>query len=114
MNMEKIMNCSDVYLRTRREELIKNLSMIDEELDRRHQEALKQVEVTKIGNGHFILKHPVFGEFEAKNVAHVGRYRVWRRVAGVRGTKRGEVVVNESLYGINHIREQICKHGFAK
>lgn len=109
MNLKNICNELDVNLYAYRAELMKNLALLDEEIERRRQEALHEVQVTKLGPKHFIFSHPVFGEFEAKNVAYAGRYRVWRRVPGVRGMKRGEVVIGEYYGGITGIRSAISK-----
>lgn len=104
---------SDESLFALRLEAQKTLNAIEAEVSRREQEATNRVEVIKLGPKHVIFRHEEFGEFEAKNVAYAGRYRLWRRIPGKNGKmKRGEVLVREALGGIQSLREAIGIDGF--
>lgn len=108
MLKHQLSSFTDYDLQRMRDEAMAKIATIDHEQHRRQSEKTALVAVTKIAEGHFLFKHPTKGEFEAKNVANGRRYRVWQRVQGARGMKRGEVVIGEALIGIQGIREHIA------
>lgn len=48
--------------------------------------------------------------FEATYVAYAGRLRLWEMTQGVRGLKRGKVLVNEALGGPYALRSVVRHH----
>jgi hypothetical protein len=104
-----IQNLSDAELQSKIALYGKILESLTREQENRSVEAARQVTVTKLAEGHFTFQHPTAGEFEAKRIAHGGRYRVWRRVQGSRGMKRGPVIIQESYLGIQAIRQHIAR-----
>jgi hypothetical protein len=108
MNIQTILQSNDSDLSAYRAEIMKQLTLIDGELEKRRLAANRQVTVQEVDQGHYMLSHPTFGEFEAKRVAHGRRFRVWQRVQGTRGMKRGPVVIHEALGGLSSIRTFIA------
>ena len=63
-------------------------------------------EITKIGEGRYVISFKG-KEYEAAKIAYAGRLRVFNRVKGARGMKRGNIICNEYMFGIKNLRRDI-------
>jgi len=54
------------------------------------------------------LEHPENGTYICKNVAYAGRWRMWKMVQGVRGLKRGPMVVEEAFGDIDDLKIHVA------
>jgi len=100
--MENLLHLSNEELTV----MVRRGEFAAEELERRSIANMNAVKTTKVAHGHFRFEHNG-KHYEAKNVAYMKRYRVWELIQGTRGLKRGEVLMQECVMGINWIRSAI-------
>jgi len=62
--------------------------------------------ITKISEGRYVISFKG-KEYEAAKIAYAGRLRVFNRVKGARGMKRGNIICNEYMLGIKNLRRDI-------
>lgn len=105
MNIDEILNELEKWDYSEVKTILSEIEKIKSD---KFKQALSQVTMTKKENGHYIFEYNGY-EFEVKSVAYNGRYRVWKRIDGVRtGTKkRGPVVIQEFLGNLGDLKANI-------
>ena len=82
-------------------------SLINREIEKREKSLINSVVVEK-NKDTIRLSHPDNGKYVCRQVAFARRWRMWKMIPGKTGFKRGPMVVEESLGGLDSLKIQVA------